>query len=97
MLSYRHGFHAGNFADVWKHLALVLSIDHLRLKEAPFRILDVFAGIGTYDLSSDEAARSPEWQDGIARFWAAENPPAPDSTMACTRVSPRNVSAARFR
>jgi len=76
-MNYRHAFHAGNFADVWKHLALVLSLDHLRLKEAPFRVLDVFAGIGTYDLSSDEAARSPEWQDGIGRLWAAETPPAP--------------------
>jgi 23S rRNA (adenine2030-N6)-methyltransferase len=70
-LNYRHAFHAGNFADVWKHLALVLCLDHFRLKEAGFRALDVFAGVGLYDLNSAEAARSPEWRDGIARVRAA--------------------------
>ncbi|GIU66216.1 23S rRNA (adenine(2030)-N(6))-methyltransferase RlmJ [Candidatus Phycosocius spiralis] len=74
-MNYRHAYHAGNFADVWKHLALVFCLDHLALKEAPFRVLDVFAGIGCYDLKSDEAQRSPEWQDGIGRLWAAEAPP----------------------
>jgi 23S rRNA (adenine2030-N6)-methyltransferase len=74
-VNYRHAFHAGNFADVWKHLALVLCLDHLVLKEAPFRALDVFAGIGGYRLDSDEATRSPEWHDGIGRVWAAKNLP----------------------
>jgi 23S rRNA (adenine2030-N6)-methyltransferase len=76
-MNYRHAFHAGNFADVWKHLTLVLCLDHLQLKEAPFRALDVFAGIGGYRLDSDEAARSPEWRDGIGRLWAADDCPAP--------------------
>lgn len=77
-MNYRHAFHAGNFADVWKHLSLVLSLDYLALKEAPFRVLDVFAGIGCYDLSGEEAQRSPEWVDGIGRLWACETaPPAP--------------------
>ena len=75
-MNYRHAFHAGNFADVWKHLALVFCLDHLALKEAPFRVLDIFAGIGCYDLKGEEAQRSPEWQDGIGRLWAAEDPPA---------------------
>jgi 23S rRNA (adenine2030-N6)-methyltransferase len=76
-LNYRHAFHAGNFADVWKHLCLVLCLDHLRQKEAPFRALDVFAGIGIYDLSSNEATRSPEWQDGIARLDGPKDLPEP--------------------
>jgi 23S rRNA (adenine2030-N6)-methyltransferase len=76
-MNYRHAFHAGNFADVWKHLVLVLCLDHLLIKETPFRALDVFAGIGGYRLDSDEATRSPEWQDGIGRLWAESDHPAP--------------------
>jgi 23S rRNA (adenine2030-N6)-methyltransferase len=74
-MNYRHAFHAGNFADVWKHLALVLCLDYLCLKDTPFRAIDVFAGIGCYDLRSEEAQRSPEWQDGVARLLEGENPP----------------------
>jgi 23S rRNA (adenine2030-N6)-methyltransferase len=76
-MNYRHAFHAGNFADVWKHLALVLCLDHLALKEAPFRVLDVFAGIGGYRLDSDAALRSPEWRDGIGRLLGVDNVPPP--------------------
>ena len=76
-MNYRHAFHAGNFADVWKHLALVLCLDHLLLKDTPFRVLDVFAGIGGYRLDGEEAARSPEWHDGIGRVWtASDHPPS---------------------
>lgn len=75
-MNYRHAFHAGNFADVWKHLALVLCLDHLGKKETPFRAIDVFAGIGGYRLDSEEAARSPEWRDGIGRVWEAQDHPA---------------------
>jgi 23S rRNA (adenine2030-N6)-methyltransferase len=75
-MNYRHAFHAGNFADVWKHLTLVLCLDHLVLKEAPFRALDVFAGIGGYRLDSDAAIRSPEWRDGIGRLWDLNDHPA---------------------
>jgi 23S rRNA (adenine2030-N6)-methyltransferase len=74
-MNYRHAFHAGNFADVWKHLVLVLCLDHLRLKEAPFRVLDVFAGIGGYRLDGNEASRNPEWRDGIGRLWGASDRP----------------------
>jgi 23S rRNA (adenine2030-N6)-methyltransferase len=76
-MNYRHAFHAGNFADVWKHLALVLCLDHLNRKDTPYRVLDVFAGIGGYRLDSDEATRGQEWHDGIGRVWAAsDHPPA---------------------
>jgi 23S rRNA (adenine2030-N6)-methyltransferase len=76
-MNYRHAFHAGNFADVWKHLALVLCLDHLNKKDAPYRVLDVFAGIGGYRLDSEAATRSPEWRDGIGRLWENDHHPAP--------------------
>ena len=67
-MNYRHAFHAGNFADVIKHLALVAILDHLRKKEAGFAVIDTHAGRGLYDLASDEARRGGEWQAGIGRL-----------------------------
>lgn len=67
-MNYRHAFHAGNFADLLKHAVLALCLEHLKKKPKPFRYLDTHAGIGAYDLASDEARRSPEWKDGIARL-----------------------------
>ena len=46
MLSYRHGFHAGNFADVFKHITLVLLLEHLKCKDKPFVYIDTHAGAG---------------------------------------------------
>ncbi|HTT85328.1 MAG TPA: 23S rRNA (adenine(2030)-N(6))-methyltransferase RlmJ [Rhizomicrobium sp.] len=66
-MNYRHAFHAGNFADVVKHLALVSILIHLRKKEAPFAVIDTHAGRGLYDLSGEEAKRSGEAKNGIAR------------------------------
>lgn len=68
VMNYRHAFHAGNFADLLKHAVLSLCIEHLKKKPSPFRYLDSHAGIGAYDLFSDEARRNPEWEDGIARL-----------------------------
>jgi 23S rRNA (adenine2030-N6)-methyltransferase len=73
-MNYQHAFHAGNFADVHKHVVLTLGLDYLRAKPAAFRVIDSHAGAGRYDLCGPEAARSPEWRDGIARLVAA----APD-------------------
>jgi 23S rRNA (adenine2030-N6)-methyltransferase len=70
-MNYQHAFHAGNFADVHKHVVLTRILEHLRRKPAPFRVIDSHAGAGRYDLLGPEAARSPEWQDGIARLFAA--------------------------
>src|SRR5207248_3866046 len=70
-MNYRHAFHAGNFADVFKHAVLVRILLHLREKPAPFRVIDTHAGAGLYDLSGPEAVRSPEWRAGIARLLAA--------------------------
>lgn len=67
-MNYRHAFHAGNFADVVKHLILVRILDYLKRKPAAFRVLDTHAGVGLYDLEGDEAERTGEWLEGIARL-----------------------------
>lgn len=67
-MNYRHAFHAGNFADVHKHAALTLVLDHLRQKATPFRVIDTHAGAGVYDLGGPEAGRTGEWRDGIGRL-----------------------------
>ncbi len=71
-MNYQHAFHAGNFADVHKHIVLTLIIEYLRAKPAAFRVIDSHAGAGRYDLSGPEAARSGEWRDGIGRVRSAE-------------------------
>jgi 23S rRNA (adenine2030-N6)-methyltransferase len=69
-MNYRHAYHAGNFADVAKHLALVAILLHLRRKEAPFAVIDSHAGRGRYDLTAAEAARTGEAANGIGRLSA---------------------------
>ena len=73
-MNYRHIYHAGNFADVLKHAVLALVIEHMKLKEGPFRVIDTHAGIGLYDLESVEAQKTGEWRDGIGRLLAADLP-----------------------
>lgn len=65
-MNYRHAFHAGNFADVLKHVVLTRILLHLLKKETPFRVIDTHAGAALYDLTGPEAARSGEWKNGIA-------------------------------
>ncbi len=67
-MNYRHGFHAGNFADVFKHALLARLLVYLTHKETPFRVIDTHAGEGAYDLASDEAQRTLEWRTGVARL-----------------------------
>lgn len=74
-MNYRHAFHAGNFADVVKHLILTRIVAYLKLKPAAFRVIDTHAGIGLYDLRASEAARSPEWMEGIKRLLEQGLPP----------------------
>src|SRR5271163_4479527 len=75
-MNYQHAFHAGNFADVHKHLVLARILTHLRGKPAAFRVIDSHAGAGRYDLLGDRASRSGEWRGGIARLWAERQEPA---------------------
>ncbi len=70
-MNYRHAFHAGNFADVLKHIVLVRILTYLQEKPAPFRVIDSHAGAGLYDLTSDEARRGGEWANGIGRVLQA--------------------------
>jgi len=76
-MNYRHAFHAGNHADVLKHYVLTRLIALLSRKEAPFAYLDSHAGIGLYDLRGDQASRTGEWLEGIARLWQAGDVPDP--------------------
>jgi 23S rRNA (adenine2030-N6)-methyltransferase len=69
-MNYQHAFHAGNFADVHKHVVLARILMHLRAKPAAFRVIDTHAGAGRYDLLGAEPTRSGEWRDGIALVWA---------------------------
>jgi len=73
-MNYRHAFHAGNFADVLKHLVIAQCLDHLGRKDKPYRVIDTHSGVGAYDLTGDEARRSPEWEGGVARLLNADIP-----------------------
>ncbi|ODS64754.1 MAG: 23S rRNA (adenine(2030)-N(6))-methyltransferase RlmJ [Arenimonas sp. SCN 70-307] len=77
-MNYRHGFHAGNHADVLKHLVLVALLDALKRKDAAFFVLDTHAGRGRYDLRGDQARRTGEAASGFVRLREAQpaGPPA---------------------
>ena len=70
-MNYRHGFHAGNFADVAKHSLLALLLEALNRKPAPWHYFDTHAGAGVYDLSADDARRGGEAREGILKLWPA--------------------------
>lgn len=72
MLSYRHSFHAGNFADVLKHLIEVEILEYLGLKDKPYVYIDTHAAAGLYQLDSAEADKNREYQTGIAPLLADE-------------------------
>lgn len=67
-MNYRHAYHAGNHADVLKHVILARVIERLAAKDKPFCVIDAFAGTGTYDLAAAEPARTREWETGIGRL-----------------------------
>src|SRR5258708_25220235 len=93
-MNYRHAFHAGNFADVVKHAALVRILVHLREKPAPFRVIDTHAGAGRYDLAAEEAQRSGEWREGIDRLVPAPLAARERAPLApyLPAVAPRNAA-----
>ena len=66
MLAYRHAFHAGNHADVLKHMVLVAVLRHMNLKEKGYRLVDTHAGAGGYSLEGGYANKRAEYQQGIA-------------------------------
>ncbi len=75
MLSYRHGFHAGNHADVLKHLVQSLVIEHLIKKDKPVRYIDTHSATGGYALNSAQSQKTNEWQEGIGPLWNNSNLP----------------------
>ena len=81
-MNYRHAFHAGSFADVYKHIVIVRILVHLRDKVAPFRVIDTHGGEGLYDLAGEEASRTGEWRDGIGRLVGAVLPDAAAGLIA---------------
>lgn len=78
MLSYQHGFHAGNFADVHKHLLLTLLLQSLNRKAKPWSYLETHGGRARYDLEGEQALKTGEYRDGIARLWQQ---PAPEAVQ----------------
>ncbi len=78
-MHYQHRYHAGNFADVFKHALLCELLAALNRKETPWFYLETHAGAGVYDLARDEAARTAEFEDGIARLWDLRGTESPIS------------------
>ncbi len=73
-MNYRHAYHAGNFADVMKHVLLIALIEALSKKDKPFMVLDTHAGAGLYDLSGREAQKSREADAGIFHLLSGKTP-----------------------
>ena len=102
MLSYRHSYHAGNHADVIKHLVQVAILDYLLKKDKPFCYHDSHAGAGLYSLQAEQAQKTAEYETGIAKLWQyqAKHPALvrylevikqlnPDGTLAFYPGSPK--------
>ncbi len=75
MLSYRHSFHAGNFADVLKHIVQTLSIQALKQKPKPFVYFDTHAGAGRYNLKTEMGQKVAEYKQGIEKIWQQNDIP----------------------
>jgi 23S rRNA (adenine2030-N6)-methyltransferase len=86
-MNYRHAFHAGNFADVFKHIVLTLLLKSLHRKDTPFCYLDTHAGAGRYDLTSEAAQKTGEYRDGIQRLWDINPSPEQADYLAAVRAS----------
>ncbi len=74
-MNYRHAYHAGNHADVLKHIVLARIFALMARKDTPFAYLDSHSGIGLYDLLGDEASRTGEWESGIGRLYERDDLP----------------------
>jgi len=77
VLSYRHSFHAGNFADVLKHTVATSIINYMLKKDKPLCYLDTHSGCGAYSLQSNEALKTKEFNNGIVQLWGRSDLPAP--------------------
>ena len=90
MLSYRHAFHAGNHADVLKHVIELQLLQYLNLKDKPYWMIDTHAGAGLYALDQGYALKNAEYADGIARLWQRDDLPGPlaDYVAAVRELNP---------
>jgi len=86
-MNYRHGYHAGNFADVVKHLAEIAMLTHLAKKDAPFAVIDSHAGRGLYDLDADEARKTGEAEAGIGKLRGLSGAPLLELYLALVSES----------
>ena len=86
-MNYRHAFHAGNFADVFKHAILARLLVYLCRKETPFRVIDTHAGEGIYDLSDERAEKTAEWRGGIGRLLESPARRRPTSRRCSSPIS----------
>ena len=92
-MNYRHAFHAGNHTEVFKHAALILVLEHLLVKPQPFVVLDTHAGIGLYDLTSEPARKTGEYEQGVARVAGHELASAPAYTRLIGEMNPGGLTA----
>jgi 23S rRNA (adenine2030-N6)-methyltransferase len=90
MLSYRHAFHAGNFADVLKHSLLVHTLSYMTKKEKPLRIIDTHAGAGLYKFGSSQPLKNREFDGGIGKLWSKSDLPPllADYVAAVKKINP---------
>ncbi len=96
-MNYHHDYHAGNFADVLKHVVLARVVINMKQKDKPFRVVDTHAGAGLYDLEGAEAAKTAEWQDGIGRIFDAELPQAAANLLEPYLDAVRSVNGAGLK
>ncbi|STY29022.1 protein involved in catabolism of external DNA [Legionella wadsworthii] len=73
MLSYQHGYHAGNFADTIKHITLTRLLNYLTIKDKPIFYLETHSGKGIYDLKNKQAEKTKEYQQGVQLIWSDRN------------------------
>jgi 23S rRNA (adenine2030-N6)-methyltransferase len=86
MLAYRHAFHAGNHADVLKHITLTLVLRYMNQKDKSYRMIDTHAGAGGYSLEGQYAQKKGEYLQGVARLWERDDlPEAVADYMALVR------------
>jgi 23S rRNA (adenine2030-N6)-methyltransferase len=93
-MNYRHAYHAGNFADVLKHVVLARVLTYMQQKPRPFRVIDTHAGCGRYDLFGEEPGKTGEWRDGIARIFDADLPSPVSGLLAPYIDAVRAVNSA---
>jgi len=77
MLSYRHAFHAGNHADVLKHVVVIQLLKYLNQKDTPYTFVDTHAGAGLYALDDGYATKNAEYETGIGKLWDRKDLPPP--------------------